>query len=169
MNAVQRALATSVYPGPLRAARWWADRLPGWSVLGPSVHAFLDRTDQCPAGPLGLIVRAAGAGDLDGLRGRVTGAEWAESGFAGDDVALAWVATDPGGQVLAASNLTPFDAVPADVGVLAAAAARGRGLATAVAAQAARHAVDHHGIARSSAPYREFHSGQPIVRSQRSL
>ena len=51
-------------------------------------------------------------------------------------------------RTMAASNLTPFDGVPADVGVLADPAVRGRGVATMVAATAARYAVERHGIAR---------------------
>lgn len=27
------------------APSWWHDLLPGWAVLGPSVHSFLDHTD----------------------------------------------------------------------------------------------------------------------------
>ena len=128
-------------------AQWWGDRLPGWIALGPSVHSFLDRTDLLPvAGD--TIVRAAEPDDLHQLRERVTQAEWAESGFAGDDITHAWVVVDQRGRPVAASNLTPFGDVPADVSVLADPSVRGHGVATVAAATASRHAVEHVGIAR---------------------
>lgn len=127
-------------------AQWWSDRMKGWSVLGPSVHSFLDRTDL-PAEARGETVTQAGQGHLQQLRERVTEAEWAESGFGGDDIAKAWVVREDD-RALAASNLTPFGNVPADVGVLADPAVRRRGFATVAAATAARHAVEWHGIAR---------------------
>ncbi|MGZ4460380.1 MAG: GNAT family N-acetyltransferase [Nocardioidaceae bacterium] len=49
---------------------------------------------------------------------------------------------------LAAANLTDFDGVPADVGVVTHPAARGRGLGLAVTAAAARAAIATHGLAR---------------------
>jgi RimJ/RimL family protein N-acetyltransferase len=129
-------------------ARWLSDRLKGWSVLGPSVHSFLDRSDR-PAAAVGETVPlAAEPVHLQQLRDRVTDAEWAESGFAGDDIAKAWVVAGEDGRTLGASNLTPFSEVPADVGVITDPAARGRGFATVAAATAALHAVELHGIAR---------------------
>ena len=49
---------------------------------------------------------------------------------------------------MAGANLTPFNGMAADVGVLTALAARGRGSATAVAAVACGAAIERHGIAR---------------------
>ena len=129
-------------------AQWWSDRLDGWSVLGPSVHSFLDRADLPVASAGEAVTQTARPDQLQQLRDRVTETEWAESGFGGGDVAQAWVIVGDGGQALAASNLTPFGSVPADVGVLADPAARGRGFATLAAATAARYAVARHGIAR---------------------
>lgn len=129
--------------------QWWQSHLPGWLVLGPSVHSFLDQPDLLSVAVGETVVRYAAQQDLARLRDQVTEAEWAESGFARDDVAQAWVVTDWQDQPLAAANLTWFDDIPADVGVLAAPTARGRGLATAAAAAAAAgYAVEHHGIAR---------------------
>lgn len=128
--------------------QWWKRHLPGWVVLGPSVHSFLDQADLLAVAVGEAVMRHAGRDDLEHLRDQVPEAEWAESGFAGDDVAQAWVVTDWQDQPLAASNLTWFDDIPVDVGVLAAPSARGRGLATAAAATAAGYAVEHHGVAR---------------------
>lgn len=129
-------------------AQWWNDRLPGWSVLGPSVHSFLDRADL-PVAPAGeAVAQTAGSDQLQRLRDRVTKEEWQESGFAGSDLAKAWVVVGEGGQALAASNLTPFGNVPADVGVLADPAARERGFATLAAKTAAHYAIERYGIAR---------------------
>ncbi len=128
--------------------QWWRERLADWSVLGPSVHSFLDRSGPAAATLGDAAVLPAGSDLLQLLRDRVTDSEWAESGFAGSDVANAWVVVDENDRPMAASNLTPFDGVPADVGVLADPAVRGRGVATTVAAAAARYAVEWHGIAR---------------------
>lgn len=51
-------------------------------------------------------------------------------------------------QTVAAANLTPFDGMPADVGVLAHPFGRGRGFGTAVASVATSYAVQEFGIAR---------------------
>jgi RimJ/RimL family protein N-acetyltransferase len=112
------------------------------------VHSFLDRSGLATATVGDAPVQPAGSDLLRLLRERVTDSEWAESGFAGDDVANAWVVVDENDWPMAASNLTPFDGVPPDVGVLAGPAVRGRGVATMVAATAARYAVERHGIVR---------------------
>ena len=123
----------------------WAERLPGWRVLGPSEHSFLDQYSHLP--------EAAGARPASGedvraaLAGRVDAADWSESGF-DSDIAHAWLLGDRNPRAVAAANLTLFDDVPADVGVLVARDARGRHYGTAVAATAARFAVETHGLAR---------------------
>lgn len=124
----------------------WSEQVPGWSVLGPSVHAFTDKITA--AGISELVIRPATEVDLARLRDSVPAAEWGESGFAGDDVSDAWVALGPDDRPVAGANLTPFDGVPSDVGVLAVPAVRGQGIATAVAAVAGRAAVEQYGIAR---------------------
>lgn len=124
----------------------WTAQLPDWSVLGPSVHAFADEFVDVPAA--GMLIKVAAPDDLAGLRAAVPAADWGDSGFAGDDVREAWAAIDPDGRAVAGANLTPFDGVPADVGVLAVPVVRGRGIATAVAAVASGSAIERHGIAR---------------------
>jgi RimJ/RimL family protein N-acetyltransferase len=125
--------------------RWWAARRPGWAVLGPSVHSFLDDDRALPRGPrarrctVDEVRQAMGA--------RVTEEEWDEAGF-GDEVETAWILDDADGRPVAAANLTPFDPGPADVGVLVGRDARGRGYAVLAGAVAARAAVAACGIAR---------------------
>lgn len=139
------------------AARWqvtrdcafdralWDELLPGWLVLGPSIHSFLDHTDD--------LSEAGGAGPATveevahRLRARVTESEWEESGFTGG-VEHAWLLENDAGRPVAAANLTDFDGAAADVGVVVAADARGRGYAAEVGSAAARHAVRTSGIAR---------------------
>lgn len=126
------------------APSWWSDRLPGWQVLGPSEHSFLDHTSLLPEAP----AVPAGSGEIrEALLEGVTTDEWSESGFDAS-VAHAWLLEDGTGRVVAAANLTMFDGVPTDIGVLVAQDARGRGHATAAAAAAARFAVEMYGIAR---------------------
>ncbi|WP_377494588.1 GNAT family N-acetyltransferase [Microlunatus sp. GCM10028923] len=143
---IENVRALDLDPVTAQQPDWWAERIPGWSVLGPSVHAFADEITDVSAP--GVLIKAAGEDDLAELRGSVPVEEWAESGFAGDDVADAWVAVGPDGRAVAGANLTPFEGVPADVGVLSVPAVRGRGIASAVAAVASRTAVEQHGIAR---------------------
>src|SRR5690606_18336048 len=108
---------------------WWSDRLPGWRVLGPSVHAF---TDRLP-GVDHTGTDVATPEDHAHLRAAVPPEDWEEGGLAGD-VQGAWVVRDDG-RAVAAAGLTTFDGVPADVGVLTVPHARGRGLAARVAAR----------------------------------
>ncbi len=134
--------------GTVTDPTWWSQRLATWSVLGPSIHAFTDAGAPIDSKGSELLIRAAAPAALANLRGAVSPAEWGESGFAGHDVALAWCVTDDHGGTVAASNLTPFDGVPADVGVLTSPRCRGRGAGAAVAAAAVRHAIEQFGIAR---------------------
>lgn len=55
---------------------------------------------------------------------------------------------DDRGRTIAAANLTTFDGVPADVGVLTRSGSRSRGAGTAVAAVATGFAIAAFGIAR---------------------
>lgn len=125
---------------------WWTDRLPGWKVLGPSVHSFAGSHEQLQAA--GSAYPASPAEVRAALFSRVSADEWEESGFAGDDVGHAWLLDNAQNRPVAAANLTPFDGVTADVGVLVAREARGHGDAVAAASAAVRYAVGHHGIAR---------------------
>lgn len=107
--------------------QWWKAFLPGWSVLGPSIHSFLDEPGSLPCV---TSVRPAQLDEVHSLlRSRVQASEWEEAGFASDDIVHAWVLTGDDGVPVAAANLTMFDGLPVDVGVLTAADARGRGYA----------------------------------------
>ncbi len=125
---------------------WWAHHLPEWSVLGPSIHSFLDHTEGLPTASRACLVTVSDVADA--LQARVTPEEWAEAGFARDDVEAAWLLDDDQGRPVAASNLTLFDGTPADVGVLVAGDARGQGYAAEVGMVSARCAVDECGLAR---------------------
>jgi GNAT superfamily N-acetyltransferase len=99
-------------------------------VLGPSVHAYLDSVpDHRVDG-----IRQAAYGELGRLREACGEAQWEESGFA-EKPERCFVG-DLDGQIVAASNLTPWRGAPADVGVLVDPAFAGRGLGTDVAAAA---------------------------------
>lgn len=114
------------------------------AVLGPSVHAYADETEPLP--PPDSRVREVSSTALKGLAALVPRDEWAESGFAGQVVRVFALVEDE--RVLAAANLTDFDGMPADVGVVTAPAERGRRLGVAVATAATRCAIQENGIAR---------------------
>jgi GNAT superfamily N-acetyltransferase len=125
--------------------RWWAARRPGWAVLGPSVHSFLDEDRSLPRSPRAR--RCAVDEVRQAMGARVADGEWDEAGF-GDDVESAWVLDDADGRAVAAANLTSFDEAPADVGVVVGRDARGQGYAVLAGAVAARAAIAACGIAR---------------------
>ncbi len=112
------------------------------SVIGPSVHHYLDEDP----GP-GPEVRTLDAFEVAPLATRSTVEEWQESGFDGH-TGVSFAVLSPEGTLLAAANLTEFDGVASDVGVLVARDARGRGLGFRVARAATSYAVREHGIAR---------------------
>lgn len=129
--------------------QWWTERLPGWSVLGPSVHAFAD--SPAPTEPstesTGLRIRPADPGLLADLRARVGADEWTESGFASSPEP-AWAVIDADGQVVGAASLSEVAGLKVDIGVLTASDARGNGVGTAIAGYALESALQAHGIAR---------------------
>lgn len=138
---------------PLRAERvaspeWWQERLPGWTVLGPSVHSYTSRPVRVRSARVPLTVAEATPASLARLQEALSAEDWAEAGFDRDDVGAAWVGTDPAGAVLGGANLTVFDGCHSDVGVATAPGARGQGVAAVLAATATAWAVDHHGLAR---------------------
>jgi hypothetical protein len=139
-------------PDELIDTAFWRSFAPtrGFVVLGPSVHAFTD--EPVAAAP---DVEQVDPSAHAGLRDAVDEAEWSESGFAAD-VPLAF-ALRSGGDIAAASNLTPFRGVPTDVGVLTHPAHRGRGHRTIVARAATAYAVHRFGLAR----YRALATNQP--------
>lgn len=127
---------------------WWRNQLSTWRTVGPSIHTFTDQQPTRMTTATGIQIQTTASQDLEELRASVPDAEWAESGFAGEDVMQAWRAINSDGLTVAAANLTRFDGVPADVGVLTHPGFRGQGIAGSVAAAAVRHAVRYQGIAR---------------------
>lgn len=99
----------------------------GGTAIGPGRHSYLHRDDHvAPSSPSTSKVTVA---DLESLRLAVTDDEWNEGGF-GDDAEHVWAAhADDASTIVAAGNLTEFDGMPADVGVVTHPAHRGRGLA----------------------------------------
>lgn len=136
----------SLWPDNAMDPVWWLAQLPGWIVLGPSVHAFLDGVDLLPQSDDAESPTVAQIADA--LRHRVTPAEWAESGFGGGDIVKAWLLRNELGHPVAAANLTLFNGIPADVGLITAIDTRARGYGRTVSAAAVRWAIEHHGIAR---------------------
>lgn len=145
-DLVERVRRWRVTPASVMDPRWWAPRLPGCSVLGPSIHSFADSPEHLHPVSVG---HPASLADVErALAARVSVDEWAESGFGGSDVEYAWLLSDRDGQPVGASNLTPFDGMAADVGVLVTSEARGRGYGVAIAGAAVSRALELHGLAR---------------------
>jgi GNAT superfamily N-acetyltransferase len=127
-------------------AEMWTELLGArvTGVLGPSVHAYADDTTVLP--PVDVRVREVSRAGVESLAAQVPPDQWTEAGFAADVLRIfALVQTD---RVLAAANLSDFDGMPADIGMVTHPGARGRGLGSAVAAAATRSAIEEHGIAR---------------------
>ena len=119
--------------------RVWAGNR-GLSVIGPSVHAYLDE-DPGDDGSVPQVDPSL----LASLRASVPRREWDEAGFDGDpEHVFGCVA---GGRLVAASNLTEFADAPRDVGLLVAPDVRGRGLGHRVGGAATSYAVRQHGFA----------------------
>jgi RimJ/RimL family protein N-acetyltransferase len=113
-------------------------------VFGPSIHAYADDEADLPADD--PRVREVVGTDLAVLARQASPGEWAEGGFAGG-VLRAFGLFDAS-RMVAAANLTDFDGMPADVGVLTDPRWRGRGLGFTVAAAATGAAIAAHGVAR---------------------
>ena len=111
---------------------WAGDR--GLSVIGPSIHAYLDEDpgDDGSAPQVDLSLLAS-------LRASVSAREWDEAGFDGDLGHVFGCCAD--GRLVAASNLTDFADAPRDIGLLVAPHVRGRGLGHRVGGAAASYAV----------------------------
>ena len=137
-------------------------------VHGPSWHGFVD------AGHLVGGVHARGRRLppdhplLTELRHACGDDDWAEGGFFfGDDLedqALVY-GIEEGDRLVAAGNLTPFCGVPADVGLVTRPEARGRGLATSLAARMVADALPQVGIVR----YRTLVGNVASLRIARAL
>lgn len=128
-------------------------------VLGPSVHSYLDTRPAMVADG----VREASYEELGPLRAACGEDNWQESGFAEKPERCFVIEQD--GQIVAASNLTPWRGEPVDVGVLVDPAAAGRGLGTRVAAAAAGEAIRTAGICR----YRALETNGPSLRVAEKL
>ena len=117
---------------------WAGDR--GLSVIGPSVHAYLDE-DPGDDGSVPRIDPAL----LGQLRASVPPNEWEEAGFEDDPGHVFGCYAD--GRLVAASILRDFADAPRDIGLLVAPDLRARGLGHRVGGAATSYAVRHHGFA----------------------
>jgi hypothetical protein len=148
-------------------------------VLGPSIHHYLDdpaalggaaeagaddgKTDIRP-------LDGGDAGPLAALRAACQPEDWSASGFpepadAAAEVPPVLFGAFRDGELVAATSLTEWRGRPADVGVLTQPAHRHAGLATRLAALAARHALDTAGLAR----YRAAVTNKPSLAIARRL
>lgn len=128
--AVRGATADQAFDAAALAARAAED---GGRLLGPSWHGYLLHRDVRSPGD--DRIRRLGdrdAGAIDELRARVGEEDWAEGGFV-PLPAVVWGIEDGHG-LAAAGKMSDYDGSPADVGLVTRPDARGRGLATAVAA-----------------------------------
>lgn len=149
----------------------WYDVLSGRiaRILGPSAHHYLD--DPAALATVARGARRLNPGDfasLVALQGAADPAEWEEAGLAEQASLLFGIFEDeqpPDGGVppagarsagagpstgglVAAANLTDGPAPACDIGVFTRSDARGHGLASRVAAAAARQSLLMNGIAR---------------------
>ncbi|MDN5570864.1 MAG: GNAT family N-acetyltransferase [Propionibacteriaceae bacterium] len=133
------ALVRGRTPDALGDPELWAGMADG-PVRGPADHYWADHTTDLPpgAGPVE-------PGRLVELRAAVTAQEWAEAGFdtAGGDA----FGIEEDGRLVAAAVVNPLWGWRADVGVLVAPGARGRGLGATVAAAALASGVAQSGFA----------------------
>lgn len=136
-------LLVEVPPADLLTPRFWKDFGPtsDHKVRGPSVHAYTDEPLEFPK-----HVEQITAADLVPWQEVVSRRKWENSGFA-EDVPVAFALRHKG-ELVAAANLTLFDGVPCDVGMLTHPKHRGKGYSSRVARAAASYAVTSHGRAR---------------------
>lgn len=128
----------------LQSPEFWAsfaDNTEG-VLIGPATHHYLDLDPGADPDVVPI-----GVDEVSALRDAVSAEEWDESGFADDDVELAFGLHEDG-VLVAAASLSPFADEPRDVGVLVAPPARGRRLVDRVGRTAASHAVREHDLAR---------------------
>lgn len=139
------AIALAHEPAALLDPDLWGDLAAG-PPLGPADHFWADHATPLPNPGIG----EGGLEPIDPaqtaeLRGAVDEGEWREAGFDADVHAAFGVRDD--GVLVAASVLTTLWGWPADVGVLVAPRARGRGIGTRVAAAACASGVATAGFA----------------------
>lgn len=135
----------------LLSGEWW-ERMLGctYEVRGPAIHHYLDHPVHADAvasaSAPAATLRMAAPDDLAALRAAVGEVEWEEAGF--EDEPAVVFAVEVAGEVVAASNLSSFDDMTADLGVLTHPAHRGRGLGARAAAAAADLSVEQNRLAR---------------------
>jgi len=141
----------------------------GWEVFGPSIHSFADASTFRPVAPVSVSVSVSrvSLADLASFRSAADPDEWAEGGFGHDEEggALVYGARDEDGVFVAAGNLTPWRAMPADVGLYVAPSCRGRGLGRAVASAMVADLLPTIGVAR----YRALETNLASLAVARSL
>ncbi len=93
-------------------------------VLGPSWHGYTDEAGSVKSGP--CDARRITEAEAEPLRAAVAEAEWSEGGFGHDFPDVSYGCFE-GAELVAAGNMTDFDAKPADVGLVTHPDARGRG------------------------------------------
>lgn len=146
---VRSALAAAGVParrrGPIGDATWWERVAPGWVVLGPARHYYLDSADHLAVRP--DVTRIDLTDEVRFALSRLTEEdEWDEAGL--DDAAgPAFAVIDDDGPVAVAA-LGTFRDGQGDVRVLVRPESRGNGFGFAVASAATRHAVRTAGLAR---------------------
>ena len=143
------------------------------TVDGPSWHSYVvaptfrrvegssDVTVERMAGDDARLLRFLRRNDI---------ADWAESGFplepATSDPTTTWFyGLFEGGELQAAGNMTEWRGIPADVGVLTAREARGRGFASVVASAMVDDALPSAGVVR----YRALATNRASLRVARRL
>lgn len=106
--------------------------LRGGPVLGPAWHGYVDRSSFRPVPPDVPVRRVGGteADAIERLRSAVAPDEWSEGGFVPLPDAT-WGSFD-GSELVALGNMTDWNGVRSDVGLVTHPAHRGRGLAVAV-------------------------------------
>lgn len=131
--------------GPIGDRTWWERVAPGWEVAGPARHYYLDSAEHLPR-PEGVEEIELTEAIRSSLRALTEPGEWREAGLDAASAA-AFAVMDEAGPVAVAA-LGGFRDTQADVRVLVRPDSRGHGFGYAVAAAAARHAVENEGIAR---------------------
>lgn len=146
---IEEELRTAGVPrkrrGPIGDGTWWERVAPGWIVLGPARHYYLDSAAHIEV-PEGVNqIELTDAVRMELSRATEQG-DWDEAGL-DDAEGLAFVQSDEQG-LIAVAALGNFRDTRADVRVLVRPDSRGHGHGYAVAAAATRHAVATEGIAR---------------------
>jgi GNAT superfamily N-acetyltransferase len=142
---------------------------PDARVDGPSVHMYVDEEGFVGTSDHAAIpVEGGDAALLQFLRSNDPG-DWAESGFPEDpsldDGSTTFWLLRENGRVSAAGNMTEWRGRPSDVGVLAAPAERGRGLAQRLVGAMVDAALPAVGVVR----YRALASNAPSLAVARRL